>query len=80
MSSALRTNILSALQEEAKGNIQKAKMNVEVYLAHPVGVGEHPDIMEAIEKEMEEIARYDDMLSMIYKYFKDQKSLFLINY
>jgi hypothetical protein len=46
-------------------------MNVEVYLSHPVGVGEHPDIMEAIEKEMEEIAKYDDMIEMSRKYFAD---------
>jgi|TARA_Y100000389_G_C17305218_1_gene435027 hypothetical protein len=67
----LRDDILAAFESHAKGHVDKHRMNVEVYLSHPVGVGEHPDIMEAIEKEMEEIARYDDMLSMIYKYFKD---------
>lgn len=67
----LRDDILAAFESHAKGHIDKHRMNVEVYLAHPVGVGEHPDIMEAIEKEMEEIARYHDMLEMTYKYFKD---------
>jgi hypothetical protein len=46
-------------------------MNVEVYLTNPVGVGEHPDIMEAIETEMEQIAKYDDMLEMVEKYFNE---------
>ena len=67
----LREEILTAFESHARGHIDKHKMNVEVYLAHPVGVGEHPDIMEAIEKEMEEIARYDDMLEMVTKYFAD---------
>ena len=67
----LRDDILAAFESHAKGHIDKHRMNVEVYLAHPVGVGEHPDIMEAIEKEMEEIARYEDMLEILYKYFKD---------
>lgn len=67
----LRDDILSAFQSHARGHIDKHIMNVEVYLTNPVGVGEHPDIMEAIEKEMEEIARYDDMLEMSKKYFGD---------
>tara|TARA_B100001939_G_C16494846_1_gene427082 strand:- start:210 stop:419 length:210 start_codon:yes stop_codon:yes gene_type:complete len=66
----LRDDILSAFESHAKGHIDKHVMNVEVYLSHPVGVGEHPDIMEAIEKEMEEIARYHDMLEMCKVYFK----------
>lgn len=67
----LRDDILAAFESHAKGHVDKHRMNVEVYLSHPVGIGEHPDIMEAIEKEMEEIARYDDMLEILYKYFKD---------
>ena len=67
----LRDDILAAFESHAKGHIDKHRMNVEVYLSNPVGVGEHPDIMEAIEQEMEEIAKYEDMLEILYKYFKD---------
>ena len=67
----LRDDILSAFQPHAKGHIDKHRMNVEVYLTNPVGVGEHPDIMEAIETEMEQIAKYDDMLEMVEKYFSE---------
>jgi hypothetical protein len=67
----LREDLLAAFESHAKGHIDKHRMNVEVYLSHPVGVGEHPDIMEAIEKEMEEIAKYDDMIEMSRKYFAD---------
>jgi len=67
----LRDDILAAVESHAKGHIHKHKMNVEVYLSHPVGVGEHPDIMEAIEQELEQIAKYDDMLEMINKYFAE---------
>jgi hypothetical protein len=67
----LRDDILTAFESHAKGHIDKHRMNVEVYLTNPVGVGEHPDIMEAIETEMEQIAKYDDFLEMLKKYFKD---------
>ena len=47
-------------------------MNVEVYLNLSVGIGEHPDILEAIEKELKVIAEYDDELEMLNKYFPEK--------
>ena len=41
----------------AIGNIRKAKMNVEVYLANPVGIGEHPDVLGAIQDQIDLIAK-----------------------
>ena len=43
--------MIDALLQHAKGQIHKHKMNDEVYLTNPVGNGEHPDVMEANEKE-----------------------------
>lgn len=64
-----REVMIEALIDHAKGHIAKHRMNVEVYLANPVGVGEHPDIMEAIEKELMEVAKYNDILEMLNEYF-----------
>jgi hypothetical protein len=41
-----------------------------VYLTNPAGIGEHPDIMEAIESEMKIVAEYDDLLEMVEKYLR----------
>ena len=64
--------MIDAIKEHARGHIEKHKMNVEVYLTNPVGVGEHPDIIEAVEKELDLIAQYDDQLEMMNKYFSDE--------
>jgi hypothetical protein len=69
MAEVNRNNIIEALKAHAEGHIKKHKMNVEVYLNNPVGVGEHPDILEAIEKELKVIAEYDDQLEVLNKYF-----------
>jgi hypothetical protein len=53
----------------AKGHVDKHIANVEVYLANPAGIGEHSDIIEAIEIELEAIAKYNDQIEMINKYF-----------
>ena len=65
-----RENMINAIEEHAKGHIAKHTMNVEVYLKQAVGVGEHPDILEAIEKELKIIAEYNDQIEVINKYFK----------
>lgn len=65
----LRLQMIDALKQHAKAHIDKHRMNVEVYLKNPVGVGEHPQILDTIEKELEEIANYDDQLNVLNKYF-----------
>mgnify|MGYP001461744327 FL=1 len=66
--------MVSALLAHAQGDIQKHKMNVEVYLTNPVGIGEHSNVMEAIEEELNMIAKYEDQITVIKKHFliKDQ--------
>ena len=41
----MREKMVAALLAHAQGDIQKHKMNVEVYLNNPVGIGEHSDII-----------------------------------
>ena len=65
----MRDKMLSALLAHAQGDIQKHKMNVEVYLSNPVGIGEHSNVMEAIEEELNMIAKYEDQVSVIKKHF-----------
>ena len=65
----MRNQMISALLAHAQGDIQKHKMNVEVYLTNPVGIGEHSNVMEAIEEELNMIAKYEDQISVIKKHF-----------
>lgn len=67
----MRNQMLTAVRKHAEAHIEKHRMNVEVYLNNPVGVGEHPDIMDAIEKEIEEMAKYHDHLEILDNYFKE---------
>jgi hypothetical protein len=59
------------MRSHAQGHIDKHKMNVEVYLANPAGIGEHPDVFEAMELEILEMAKYQDVLDMISIHFKE---------
>ena len=62
--------MLNALKSYYVGNINRHIANVEVYLRMTVGIGEHSDIQETIDKEIEKIAQFDDRLAMVMKYFE----------
>ena len=64
----MREQIIKALIAHAQGDIEKHKANIEVYLTNPAGVGEHTDILESIEKELDSIAKYMDQIEVIQKY------------
>ena len=66
----MREQLIKALLAHAQGEIAKHKANIEVYLANPVGIGEHSNIVEAIEQELDMIAKYQDQIDIINKYFK----------
>ena len=61
--------IMNALLAEANAKETKAIANLQNYLSNPAGIGEHSDIIEAIEIELEAIAKYNDQIEMINKYF-----------
>ena len=66
----MRQEMIKALLAHAQGDIAKHKANVEIYLTNPVGIGEHSNVMEAIEEELNMIAKYQDQIEVIQKYFR----------
>ena len=66
----MRDMILNASKSYYVGLINKHIANVEIYLSRSTGIGEHSDILASIDKEIAEIGKYDDRLSMIIKYFE----------
>ena len=65
----MRDKIKESLIAHAEGHIKKHSANVEIYLNNSMGIGEHSDIVETIEKELQMIAKYDDQLEVLRKYF-----------
>ena len=66
----MRDQLLKALLAHANGEIAMHKANVEIYLTSPVGIGEHSDITQAIQDELDKIAKWHDQIEVINKYFK----------
>mgnify|MGYP001369824108 FL=1 len=66
----IRETILEGLVQNAKGEILKAKANVEVYLSNPAGIGEHPDVLGAIQIELDKMCTSEERIDIINKHFK----------
>jgi hypothetical protein len=76
----MSTYILKAVKQHAEAKIAMHQVNVMVYLKNPAGIGEHSDITETVEKELKQMAHYQDVIDMVDKYFpespEDQMPLF----
>lgn len=68
----MREKLLNAVKLHAEGHIAKHVANIEVYLANPTGIGEHSDIIEAIEIELKGIGQYQEQLDILDQYFQEK--------
>ena len=73
---AIRNRLITAFLAHSEGHIKKHLANVEVLLSNPVGIGEHGDIINEIEKELKEVAHYEDLIDAMKKYFPEIDELF----
>tara|TARA_Y100000593_G_C4322462_1_gene344636 strand:- start:8605 stop:8850 length:246 start_codon:yes stop_codon:yes gene_type:complete len=69
----MREMLLAASKSYYVGMINKHISNVEILLTRSVGIGEHQDIQQAIDAELEKVSVADDKLNMILKYFERKK-------
>jgi len=65
----MRDILIQAIRSHLTGNISKHHANIQVYMNSSTGIGEHSDIVETIELELEQMATYHDKLEMLTKYF-----------
>ena len=62
-------SIVKALKKKLEGDIEKSKVNISVYLNQSVGIGEHIDIVETVEKELTKLAEAQDKLETLEQTF-----------
>jgi hypothetical protein len=64
--------MINAARKHAEAEIELHKTNIEVYMQNVVGIGEHSDIIETIQKELDSMATAHDRLEMLDKYFDNE--------
>ena len=58
----LRNAILQALEDKYNAEIAEADATANIYLDHSVGIGEHPQHIEEIDKQLQKIVDASEKL------------------
>ena len=58
----LRQAILQALEDKYQAQISEADATIKIYLEKPVGIGEHPQHLEEIDKLLQQIVDAQEKL------------------
>lgn len=66
---SMSAQLAKAARMHAEGELERAKTNIMVYMNQSVGIGEHSDIVEAIQEELDKMAAAEDRIEMLNKYF-----------
>jgi hypothetical protein len=65
----MQEQLVKAARMHAEGELERAKTHVMVYMNQSVGIGEHSDIVEAIQEELDKMASATDRLEMLKQHF-----------
>ena len=62
--------IIGALKTKLLGQMNSHIANIEVMMTNPVGVGDHPTIIDTIEKELGALEESNGRLNVLVKYLE----------
>ena len=68
----MKEAILTALEARYEAQIAEADATVKIYLENSVGIGEHPQHIDEIDKQFEKIAAAEEKLKVL-EDFREQK-------
>jgi len=69
MNGEMEKMLRDALIIKYEGEIAEAKANIKVYFMNPVGIGEHPDIISAMDTQIEKMAHAEEKLLAVRNHF-----------
>ena len=62
--------MLRALQAKYQGEKDYHKANIDIYLSNPAGIGEHPDILAAVDAEIEKMVSAEEKINLLVHYWE----------
>ena len=61
----MKTVILKALEDRYNAQISEAEATLKIYFENSVGIGEHPQHLEEVDKLIEKIANAEEKLEAL---------------
>ena len=66
--STIRRELFRSLHKKYKSDIQTSKSTLLIYFNNPVGIGEHPQHLEEMDKLLDKMSTAQDKLDMLNKF------------
>ena len=57
--------IIQALEDRYNAQISESEATIKIYLEKPVGIGEHPQHVDEVDKLIEKIANAEEKLKIL---------------
>ena len=67
-----RESLLKALMSQYQGEMDIAMANIDVYKNNPAGIGEHPDVAQALDTQIERYATAKEKYVACYELINDR--------
>jgi len=71
----MKAALLDALEARYEAQISEADATLKIYLEHPVGIGEHPQHLDEIDKLFQKIADAQEKLKVIEQFREERHAL-----
>ena len=68
-------DILDALKKKYEAEVDIAKATIQVYMDKAVGIGEHPQFVHEIDKQLEAISCASDKIKVIDTHFPNEDDI-----
>ena len=65
----MRIGLLDALRDKYEAEISEAYATINIYLDNSVGIGEHPQHIEEIDKQLDKIAQAEEKLDALESFY-----------
>jgi hypothetical protein len=69
----VRELIVNALKSKLIGQMNSHAANIEVMITNPVGLGDHPSLVDTVSKELAAMSDINGQLNTLVKYFEPAK-------
>ncbi len=70
----MKRAMLEALEKKYEADIAQADTTIQIYLNNSVGIGEHPQHLEEIDKQIQKIADAQEKIQVL-KSFEPERSV-----
>ena len=71
----MKAALLDALEARYEAQISESDATLKIYLENPVGIGEHPQHLDELDKQFEKIANAEEKLSALKSFYIERKEM-----